>query len=213
MKTITVPAIEVVAEAIDCPPEDWMGQCHTVSLAIVQSGLLGEPGPACRVVRGAANYAIGSQHSWICLGEPYDPRAIYVDYTAHQWKGNDLANVVVATAKQAYEDFQDATIPRGHAIHGYNPTSIWKFGRPHPGRGEHFMLDARELSDEAKSFVSVLGPMDADAWADLCEYPQGAWPYKEIARAVIAQVPTAQTRLRIDIYSMAGDLNVDGLYW
>lgn len=210
---IDVPSIKDAAEAIDTPPENWGGNCHGISLAIVHSGIMGEPGPTCRVVRGVASYAIGGQHSWVCLGTPYDPDAIYVDYTAHQWRGNDLTDVVVTTAKQGYKDHMDLSTQGGHVIHGYDPTSIWKFGRPRSGEGELLTLDASRLSESAQTFLKLLGPLDADGWQSLCRYPQGGWPYKEIVKAIVKQIPGTITYLPIDIYSQAADVNASNLYW
>jgi hypothetical protein len=206
-----LPSISEIADAIEIPAERWRNNCHVVSLAAVRSGLLGEPGPACRVVRGwTRGYGIGGQHSWIALGRPFDPGTRIVDLTAHTW--GQVEGVVTGTVAQAEKDlfYRD----RGHVAHGYEPGSIFGYGRPAPTLPElAHPLDVTELSEEARMFVSMLEPLSVDSWAALMTYPHGGWPAHEICEAVCEQIPRVRVLLPIDVLAHVTDRNPDGLYW
>jgi len=209
----TLPGIEAIEAIIGIKHHDWFGRCHEISLKIVHSGALGEPGPRVRVVRGSAGgYGIGGQHSWICLGAPYEPDALYLDYTAHCW--GRVEGLVATRAESAFADHQQGR--PAHTIHGYNPQSIWRFGRPSPPKAHQQGFVVEPLpgqDDEVASFLSVIGPLTREGWGALCEYPQGAWPYREVAKAAYEQVPELASLVPIDILSMKADLNIKELYW
>src|SRR6185312_17037752 len=57
--------------------EQFHHNCHACSLAIVRTKLLPQN---ARVARGFHS-AIMSQHSWVVLGDPYDPKSIILDGT------------------------------------------------------------------------------------------------------------------------------------
>jgi hypothetical protein len=207
---VEIPAIDIIAEAIDTPASNWNSRCHEISLRVVRTGLLGEPGPACRVVRGVASgYNIGGQHSWIALGYPYDPDTIYLDVTAHTW--GKVEGIVVTTAGEAFENFMGDR--QGHAAHGYDPRSIWEYGRPSPGYGKPIELDTSELSGEARTFLKILGPLDAKGWEKLGLYPKGAWPYRDVVNAIAEQLPKVAHSWPIDILGNGTDTNPGDIYW
>lgn len=208
---MNLPSIEDIAEAIGVPANQWRNRCHEISLMVVKSGIIAPPGPdTCRVARGVAiGYGIGSQHSWISLGWPFDPDTVYVDVTAHAW--GEVEGIVCYTAMDAYKRFEQGD--PSHVAHGFQPSSIWKFGRPSEPTGEPIALDASGLSDTAQSFLEILGPLDTDGWADLLRYPQGAWPCREIANAIVAQVPRVMVDVPIDVLGHASDANPSGYYW
>jgi hypothetical protein len=207
---LTIDA-EQIADAIEIPVDRWLNRCHEVSLAAVRSGLLGEPGPSCRVVRGfTSGYGIFGQHSWIALGRPFDPDTTIVDLTAQAW--HRVEDVVVSTVGMAYAGGnRDA---RMHVAHGYLPGSIWEFGRPDPGDGAFLELDRTGLlSYEADSFLDTLGPMCASSWIALVTYPHGGWPAHEVCEMIVEQVPRAKVMLPIDVVAHTTDRNPEGLYW
>lgn len=187
-------------------PKDWGGHCHLVSHLLVRSGLLGEPGPHCRVVRGGGA-GIGGQHSWVVVGDPLEPTSVLIDPTAYGWGAAD--DLVVTTVGD-----------KRYTAHGYDPRSIWDFGRPTGCTPE----DAWEVtppeggwSESAQTFLDILGPLDLDGWAELAHYPMGAWPSREIIKAIIRDPgmigDRASVRLPIDVASLRGDLNLKELYW
>jgi hypothetical protein len=74
---VKIPTVKEIEAAIKIPKKQWARQCHSVSLAIVQSGLLGRS----RVARGFAQ-GVASQHSWVVCGDDcYDASATIIDAT------------------------------------------------------------------------------------------------------------------------------------
>lgn len=204
-----IVSVEEVAREIGWPSEEWKNNCHAVSVQAVRSGLLGTPGPTCRVVRGwAVGYGIDTQHSWIAMGHPYDPETEIVDLTAHCW--GEVLGAVHTTVGQAYRGAY--AYSRGHLPHGYKPGSIFEYGRPDPV-GELVELPRHGLSEMAGAFLDVLGPLSYQGWADLVEYPHGGWPAQEICEAIVDRLPRAAAYIPIDVVGHATDRNPDGLYW
>jgi hypothetical protein len=210
MTVTDIPTYVQAAEAIGIPVERWNNNCHVVSLAIVRSGLLSEPGPSCRVVRGfTSGYGIGGQHSWIALGRPFDPETRMLDYTAHTW-GEILPGVINTTIGLAYRGAH--AYGRGHLVHGYTPGSIWEYGKPeHPGKP--VPLDTSGMSEEARIFLDVLGPLSVEGWVALMTFPHGEWPAHEICEAVCEQIPRVRVLLPIDVLAHVTDRNPNDLYW
>lgn len=199
-----------VARAVDYgDPISWGGHCHDVSLRLVRSGILGEPGPECRVVRGAG-IGIGGQHSWVVVGDPFDPVSKLIDPTAFGWRKAD--DLVVTTVGD----------PR-YTAHGYDPRSIWEFGRPSPA--SPLSIDGwievtppdGGWSEQAETFLGLLGPLNIDGWVELAQYPTGGWPFREICLAIIHDPGPigrhARVALPIDVASLRGSWNVKELYW
>lgn len=202
-----------IERAIELPSESWGGRCHEVSLMAVGSGVLGEPGPTCRVVRGSApGYGIGGQHSWIALGDPYDPKTVYVDVTAQAWD-NDVEGLLVSYAADNWlAHVSDAR--RWHLPFGYDSRNVMKVGRPAPpGPGEKGYLLEGELSDDATSFLDLLGPLTSHGWSAMFGWAKGGWSYREILTAAVEQVPRVNALTSIDLIGHGTDLNPQGLYW
>lgn len=194
-----LPTIEVAAieEAIDLPFDRWATQCHSVSLAIVKSGVLGEP---CRVARGFCQ-GVGSQHSWVVLGmDCYHPEAVIVDATL--WSYDDrVKGIWVGRASN-----------RRHFPHGMG--SIWEYGQPAPPVGPVIELTPKTpLSPAARAWLKMAAPhgLDRRGWGVLAHAPVGEWPAAEIiaamddTEAVAALVP-------IDVLGMITTRNPNGLY-
>lgn len=208
----TLPWITTIEDTLDWPARDWKNNCHDVSLRAVRSGLFGEPGPSCRVVRGwAPGYGIEGQHSWIALGRPFDPATRILDLTAHRWGRVD--GIVDSTVGEAYQEACDG-FP-GHVLHGYRPRSIWNYGKPDPvgGPGDLIELERDGLSEMANAFLDVLGPMTDRAWRDLVTFPHDGWPAHEICEAIVEQIPRVKIMLPIDVLAHVTDRNPEGLYW
>ena len=211
--TTALPTIEEAADLIGWPTSRWHGNCHAVSLAIIQSGALGTPGPTCRIARGAAaGYGIISQHSWIALGSPYAPATRFVDYTAWAWGQVDgIIDTFAADEWLRHVAGGD----RWHLPHSYDQRNIMQVGRPAaPGPGDTpWRLDRTGLSADAVWFLDLLGDLTVEGWASLCGFPQGGWPHAEIVDRIIETVPRAAVLVPIDIRGMATDRNPEGIYW
>lgn len=203
-------SIQEVADALKWPSELWKSQCHGVSLKAVRSGLFGEPGPSCRVVRGwAPGYGIDGQHSWIALGWPFDPDTRIIDLTAHCWGKTD--DIIDSTVGEEYHAARHE-LP-GHVLHGYRPGWIWNYGRPDGGRGSLIELDQSGLSKQARLFLDLLGPMTEQAWRALVTYPHGGWPAREVCEAIVDQISRMEVMLPIDVLAHVTDRNPENLYW
>jgi hypothetical protein len=179
--------------------EDFAHDCHSVSLALVRSGLLGEGGPNLRVARGAC-MGVGGQHSWVVLGHPYDQTATIVDLTLWSYNGSQ---------------------PRiwiGDMMSGFHhPKGMdWIFNceKPHARGGKPIEVDTIGLSASAKEWIRMIGPMDAAGWGALWSRSgMLGWPAKEILEHFIDQHPTMVALVPIDIVGMVTDRNPQDLYW
>lgn len=190
---------EVFADKIGIPLDEWYGACHVVSLAIVQAGLLhGPAGARVRVARGTC-LGIGSQHSWISLGDPYDSKTEYVDPTS--WCSTE-DHPTIWTGKASQGD----RIPHGTG-------SIWQYGKPvHQGGPIIELTPTQPLSSAAKHFLDLVEPLDAQGWMVLANAPVGGWPAGEIFSA-ISDTDRLQAFVPIDVLGMTTDRNPGGLYW
>lgn len=189
----------LMAEKIGVPVERWAGQCHSINLELVRSGLL--PG---RVARGTAA-DVPSQHSWIVLGEdrgiadPYDHRAVIVDPAI--WHCRNMPPQITVMRNSMLT----------HRPHGAG--SIWDYGRPCRGDGPVIGLQgADQLGARARSFLEMLGPLDRRGWMMLAHAPVQGWPAREILTAMHA-TPGLGVLIPIDHLGMATDLNPGELYW
>lgn len=191
-REIADPAI--IADLIGVPYSLWGGNCHSVSLKVLRTGIFGDG----RIARGT-HPQVGGQHSWIVLGEDvYDPDSIVVDPTL------------------AHNDPSVTGIWAGRNLLGHRPFglgSIWSAGRPPPPTGGIITLDSGVvLSAEARAFLAAIGPMDHYGWHVLAHSPVQGWPAGEIlaamddTRGLAALVP-------VDALGMLTDRNPGRLYW
>jgi hypothetical protein len=186
---------ERIEEVLNCPFEETAYNCHGVSLALVKSGA---PEFAGRVARGHAR-GVGGQHSWITHGNPYDPQVKITDATLWSY---------------------DPTVENVHIQYGWHTRymphggrgTIWDFGPPPRPTGEIFEIDQSNLSDFAKTFLALLGPLDAYGWIHLGNAPVWGWPAEEILTAVW-ESKDVRPLIPIDKIGMATKVNPHGMYW
>lgn len=173
--------------------EEWAQDCHAAALHLVQSGKLGE----CRVARGSCP-GVAGQHSWVVMGtDCYAPRALVVDPTLWSYD-KSVIGIWTGTANT-----------RPHRPHGSG--SIWQWGRPGNYGGDVITLPEERLTDAARAFLNLLGPLDRKGWAELAHAPVGGWPSGEIFAAMWLH-PKLGALIPIDVVGMATDLNPSGLY-
>lgn len=190
MKDIDMDAIHTVLN----PLNRWACQCHSASLKLVLSGVLGE----CRVARGSCS-GVGGQHSWVVLGNDcYDDNAQIVDPTL--WSYDES---VIGVWTGSYRDGK-------HTPHGKG--SIWQWGRPNeavPGE-EMELTPSKPFSSAAKLFLDMLGPLDKQGWIMLAHAPVEGWPASEIITAICES--GLDGYVPIDIKGMVTNLNPNDLY-
>jgi hypothetical protein len=196
-------SIERLAAAIGIPFENWAHRCHSVSLAIVRSGVLDlAGGTETRVVRGTA-VGVTSQHSWIVLsGDPYDQDAWIVDATLWSYR-EDVAGVWIGSLRDGI-----------HRPHGSG--SIWDAARPptaeESGEPPIALTPGTPLSADAQSFLRTCGPLGRLGWAALANCPVGGWPAAEII-AAMDDTPAVSSLVPIDVLGQITDRNPNNLYW
>ncbi|MEO6157149.1 MAG: hypothetical protein ABIQ39_05915 [Ilumatobacteraceae bacterium] len=188
---------QATIEAAIGPLKKWSHQCHAASLAVVKSGVLGEP---ARVARGSCP-GVAGQHSWVVLGNDcYVYDAIVIDPTL--WSYDDRVDGLwVGNADE-----------RPHRPHGAG--DIFDWGKPTSYGGEAIKLrPARALSADAKRFLRMLGPLDRRGWMELASHaPVEGWPAGEILTAV-ENTPELAALVPVDRIGMLTDLNPGGLYF
>lgn len=172
----------------------WKHNCHAASLAIVKTGLLG---PMARVARG---WCIGvtSQHSWVVIGDPYDPDTVILDPTRWSYTHTPPKMIVTTADDPRY-------MPHGRG-------SIWDAGRPTPRIGPEIKL--KGLSARARSFIHEASDgrgLDRAGWMTLGNSPMGGWPAKEIITAMYRHKNLGHL-VPIDVVGMVTDENPGGLY-
>jgi hypothetical protein len=186
--------VEEVEKAIERPMADWARDCHSVSLAIVKSGLV-----EGRVARGVCS-GVGAQHSWVVVGDDcYDHDAQIIDPTLWSYR-DDVEGIWTGSIGHGW-----------HAPHGAG--SIWAWGRPTPFGGEPISLTpSTPLSKDASAFLALIGPLDRDGWAYfVSNAPVEGWPAAEIISAV-ADTKRLAHFIPIDRLGMLTDRNPGGLY-
>ena len=176
---------------------DFAQDCHSVSLAFVRSGLLGEGGPTLRVARGAC-LGVGGQHSWAVLGHPYDNGATIVDLTL--WSYNPRQpRIWIGTLRNTL-----------HRPKGYG--HIFSGSKPEGRGGE--VIPVKVSSEQARDFLRMVGPLDAHGWGALwSRCGMLGWPAKEILEAFLDQYPKMAPLVPIDIVGMVTDRNPQDTYW
>jgi hypothetical protein len=192
-KLVSVPSIAEVEEAIGQPFEQWAHQCHSISLAIVKSGII----PGGRVARGFCQGVI-SQHSWVATKGCYDRKALIIDPTL--WSYDKSVEGIWA----------GKLTDRPHVPHGAG--SIWEYGRPPEATEKVIKLTPTfELSETAQDFLSMIEPLDRRGWAILAHAPVEQWPAGEII-AAMADTKALSALVPIDVLGMVTDRNPNGLY-
>lgn len=181
---------EEFEEAVGAPLTRYAHECHAASIALVKSGVF----DYARVARGWCRGVMG-QHSWVVLGrdvysadvEVVDPTLwSYTEEEPYVWRGRNLAM---------------------HRPHGIG--SIWDFRRlPRPVE-EPIVLE--RVPQAAKSFLDLVGPLDAQGWMLLANGVMQGWPSSTVIGAMLDD-PRLARFVPIDIAGMVTDRNPGGLY-
>ena len=160
----------------------------------MKQGDLGE----CRVARGSCR-SVAGQHSWVVIGtDCYDEGATIIDPTLWSYDPS-VEGVWTGTYRDGL-----------HQPHGKG--SIWAWGRPDYPTGPIMELTPRKpLSASAQSFLSLMGPLDYQGWAQLAHAPVQNWPSGEIFDAM-HHTENLPGLVPIDIIGMVTSLNPGGLY-
>lgn len=175
--------------------DKWSHRCHECSLALVRTGILPD---VARVARGVCR-GVALQHSWVVLGNPYDPRAPIIDGTRWSWTGSTPTLDYYPTGRS------HEYIPKGAG-------SIWDYGKPPLPLGDVIELEA-ELSPLAQSFLELAAPrgLDRDGWHVLANSPVSGWPAGEILGAMYDD-DRLRPLIPIDVVGMVTDRNPEELY-
>lgn len=173
--------IDEVAEAIGKTPDDFHGACHSISLALVRTGILG---PEARVARGYAK-GVNSQHSWVSQGNPYYLNTQIIDPTLWTYR-DDVDDIWYGTR------LDDIHMPHGGGM-------IWHAGRPAHQGGPDMPLGRSGLSEEARSFLNLIEPLDRAGWVRLIHLPLEGWPSAEIIGAILDQWPDMEVNVPVDV--------------
>jgi hypothetical protein len=184
-----------IADAIGRPFENWARDCHGVSLAVLRTGIFGRG----RIARGMA-VGVGSQHSWIVLGDNcYDEDAPVVDPVL--WSYRDDVEGIYVGDRDEY----------GHRPHGDYP--CFAGGMPCWHGGELIELTPdTPLKPWAQAFLATLGPLDLHGWAEVAHMGVFGWPAAPIITAMY-ETPALRALIPIDIVGMLTDKNPGNLYW
>lgn len=182
-------------ELIEFPLDRVAHNCHAVSHAIVQSGLLSDS----RVARGSAVGVLG-QHSWVVHdGGPYDMDAHVIDATLWSYDPS-----VRRVWQGTYRDGTHRPHGWGHFMQGDKPHS-------HGGDVIDLAVSPDALSMEAKMFLHMLGPLDIRGWMQVAHLPVQGWPAREVIEAML-DTPSLAVLVPVDIAGMLTDRNPGGLY-
>lgn len=187
------PEVEQLAMLVHADTPQWWHSCHGASLQVVRSRVFA----GARVARGSC-IGVPGQHSWVVVGDPYDPTMI-IDPTIWSY---DLSLPV-------------ATIPRAewgrYTPHGAG--NIWDATMPRTAYStkEKPIALAVPVSSQATSFLKMCGRLGKSGWWDLLHSPVGGWPAAEIFAAA-ADTPELAALVPIDILGMLTDRNPGGLY-
>lgn len=176
----------------------WKQNCHAASLHLIRSGVLGKM--RARVARGWAQ-KVSSQHSWVVIGpDCYAQDATIIDPTLWSYR-RDVKGIWIGS-------LQDGI----HKPHGLG--SIWTWGRVIPMTTEFIKLKPKSpLSEAAKDFLKLLGPLDRAGWQMLASLaPVEGWPAGEIL-AAMDDTPALTALVPIDKLGMLTDRNPGNMYW
>lgn len=185
-RAIKTRVLEVLA-----PLNKWKHNCHGASLAVIKSAIGG------RVARGWC-LGVMSQHSWVTLGDCYDPKAIIIDPTLWSYD-RKVKGVWIGTLASGR-----------HKPHGVG--SIWAYGKPAPPIEAPIRLKPRTLlSAEASYFLSLLGPLDLRGWNTLANGPMEDWPAGEVL-AAMDDTKELSSLVPVDRLGMLTNRNPGGLY-
>lgn len=194
MSTVTVPeTVGLLLEGIGYTGTVAQN-CHVVSLAIVKSGLY----PGARVARGTCE-GVGGQHSWVAVdGDPYNPHGRILDATLWSYD---------PTVPDIWTGTLNDLRHRPHGAGGFLSA-----GMPyHHGGREVRLIVNRPLSEDARDFLAILGPLDLKGWMQVAHLPVEGWPAREIIEAMLDTPQTAML-VPVDIAGMITDRNPGGAY-
>lgn len=181
------------------PPTTWAHQCHAISRALLDWPELAERFPQRRVARGSCR-GVAGQHSWVVLGtDCYDEDTLLLDLVLWSYDATKPVKWV-------------GTLRSGlHQPHGAG--NIFDWGKPeHMGEADVVLTPSTPLSDRAKLFLGVLGPLDRRGWNMLLSHaPVGGWPAGELIAAAL-DTPELAALVPIDRAGMLTDRNPSGLY-
>ena len=184
-----------LADEIGRPFDAWARQCHAISLALLRTGRFGRG----RIARGTCP-GVGSQHSWIVLGDdPYDRDAPVVDPVL--WSYRDDVDGIYAGYRDEY----------GHRPHGDHSCFTGSMPSWHEGKIIE-LTPARPFTPAALSFLNVLGMLDVRGWGEVAHMGVRDWPAAEIIGAM-CETPGLAALVPIDIRGMLTDANPSSLYW
>lgn len=195
----SIPTVEQVVEATAMPTSSWYHNCHAASLTLVRSGILPK---SARVARGFAT-GVGSQHSWVVVGHPYDPKAPILDITRWSYIGEEPS-------------VWSGSLTDGiHVPHGYGHLEDWR-QRPRPETYDSIVPPDPEayadLSAEAKLFLAMVGSLDIKGWLWLMRQGMQGWPSEEII-VLMKKTPRLASFVPIDIEGMLTDRNPSNVYF
>lgn len=177
------------------PMRQWGQRCHEASVALVSSGAI----RGLQVARGTC-MAIGGQHSWVTMGDPYNIHTIILDPTL--WSYTSVApEVYVGNANKWRHR------PKGSG-------DIFMWGRPPevPERKAYRLKPPkRGWSPHALQFLMVLGPIDLDGWRMMANAPVQGWPATEIMTQMFAD-EKIKAFIPADIVGMVIGNECGGLY-
>lgn len=186
----------------------WAHDCHRAAVTLVRSGKMPV---GARVARGW-HPCVRGQHSWVTLGDCYDPDVTIIDPTLWSYLKADPAGKVPHPPSIAIGDAANYDgKPHGHG-------SIWDFGRPDPVLFGTGTLISRPKapkggwSEDAVDFMREVGPLNIFGWGFLAsQCPVGGWPAAEIIGAMYCDKRLA-AMVPIDKVGMLTDYNPGGLY-
>jgi hypothetical protein len=179
--------------------DDFAHDCHAVSWGLIRSGLLGTGGPNLRVARGACR-GVGGQHSWVVMGDPYDETATIVDLTLWSYDAKQPRIWIGSMLSGLHR-------PKGFQL-------IFDGPKPDAGSDPPLLLDTENMSDRARTFIQMIGPLDARGWVELwSRCGMLGWPSAEILDAFLTQYPDLTALVPIDIVGMVTDRNPQETYW
>jgi hypothetical protein len=184
-----------LSDATGVPFFQWARRCHEMSLKVLRTGRFGRG----RVARGTCE-GVGSQHSWIVLGDDvYDDSAPIVDPVL--WSYRDDVDGIFAGFPEEH----------GHVPHGSG--AYFTGARPyHHGGPDITLTPAVPLSTAARHFLETLLPLDLHGWGEVAHLPAGGWPSAEIISAM-CDTPGLGVLVPVDIVGHLTDRNPSGLYW